>query len=76
MGGPLDHVNINFNQNLWGMIIGLYSLGVAEYYRLSALFWFSVAVTVIMLISIGFTTYAYTKNYYAQKQPSSRQGTK
>lgn len=76
MGSPLDQVNINLNQNLWGMIVGLGSLGIADYYRLCTLFWFSCAVTTIMLISIGFTTYAYTKNYCAQKQPSSGQGTK
>lgn len=68
MNNPQELFKINLNQNLWGLIIGLGSLGIAEYYKLCALFWFSVVISVVMVSSIAVTTWAYTVNYLKNKQ--------
>lgn len=62
-----ENFRINLNQNLWGLVTGLTALGVAEKYTLCALFWFSVVVSAIMVLSVAFTTLAYTINYWKQK---------
>jgi hypothetical protein len=64
---PVESFKINLNQNLWGLVVSLVSLGAAEYFKLCTLFWFSVVVAVVMTISIGITTYAYTKTYWKNK---------
>lgn len=63
-----EQFKININQNLWGLVVGLVALGLAEYYNLYTLFWFSVAVSVVMVASVGVTTLAYTTNYWKNKQ--------
>lgn len=63
-----DQFKISLNQNLWGLVVGLGALGAAEHFGLKTLFWFGLAVSVIMLISIAFTTTAYTINYWKKKQ--------
>jgi hypothetical protein len=68
MSSPVEQFKINLNQNLWGMLIGLGALGVAEHFRLCALLWFAVAVSFIMLLSVAVTTLAYTMNYWKQKR--------
>ena len=68
MNNPQELFKINLNQNLWGVIIGLGSLGAAEYYKLCTLFWFAVVVSVVMVSSIAITTWAYTVNYVNNKQ--------
>jgi hypothetical protein len=68
MNTPQELFKINLNQNLWGLIIGLGSLGIAEHYKLCTLFWFAVVVSVIMVFSIAVTTWAYTVNYLKNKQ--------
>jgi hypothetical protein len=68
MNNPQELFKINLNQNLWGLIIGLGSLGIAEYYKLCTLFWFAVVVSVVMVSSIAITTWAYTVNYLKNKQ--------
>ncbi len=68
MTGPQDQFKINFNQNLWGLVVGLVAMGTAEHYKLCTLFWFSVVVSAIMLMSLVVTTLAYTINYWKNKQ--------
>ena len=67
MTNPADIFKINLNQNLWGLVVCFGFLGVAEYYKLCVLFWFSVIPSIVMVISICMTTYAYTKNYTKNK---------
>ena len=67
MSNATEQFKINLNQNLWGLIIGFSSLGLAERYSLRTLFWFAVFVSVIMILSVAFTTYAYTVNYCKNK---------
>ncbi len=62
-----EHFKIHLNQNLWGLVVGLGFLGAAEHFGLSTLYWFSVAVSVIMLASVAATTLAYTINYWKHK---------
>lgn len=68
MSGPQDQFRINLNQNLWGLIVGFGAMGAAEYFDLSTLFWFSVVVSSIMLVSLAVTTFAYTITYWKNKQ--------
>jgi hypothetical protein len=68
MSNPTDQFKVNLNQNLWGLLVGFGALGAGEYYKLCTLFWFSVVISVIMVTSVGFTTLAYTLNYWKQKQ--------
>jgi hypothetical protein len=70
MSDTVGQFRINLNQNLWGLIVGLLSLGAAEYYTLCTLFWFSVAVSTVMLASIVVTTLAYTITYWKNKSKS------
>ena len=67
MGNPDDQFKINLNQNLWGLVVGLNGLGVAEYFGLRVLFWFAVGVSAILLLSVAVTTVAYTINYWNNK---------
>lgn len=67
MSSLQDQIKINFNQNLWGLVVGFGALGAAEHYNLRALFWFSAIVSGIMVLSIAVTTLAYTINYWKQK---------
>jgi hypothetical protein len=67
MNGTVEQFKINLNQNLWGLVIGLTALGLAERYSLCTLFWFATVVSAIMLVSIAVTTYAYTINYCKNK---------
>ena len=62
-----DQFKINLNQNLWGLVVGLVSLGVAEYFGLCILFWFACIVSTITVVSVALTTYAYTVNYCKKK---------
>ena len=67
MSNPTEQIKINLNQNLWGLIVGLSALGLAEYFALCTLFWFSAIISVIMIISVAATTCAYTLNYISKK---------
>jgi len=67
MSNPQDQFKINLNQNLWGLVVGLGGLGLAEHFRLCALFWFSVAISSIMAVSVACTTVAYTVKYCKRK---------
>lgn len=67
MSSPVEQFKINLNQNLWGLLVGLVSLGVAEYHRLCTLYWFSIVVVLIMIASLAITTVIYTINYWKKK---------
>jgi len=67
MASPADKLNINLNQNLWGLVVSFLSLGAAEHYDLCTLYWFALATSVIMVVSIVVTTFVYTKNYVSKK---------
>jgi hypothetical protein len=67
MTNPADVFKINLNQNLWGLVVCFGFLGVAEYYTLCVLFWFSAIPSLVMTISICMTTFAYTRNYLENK---------
>lgn len=71
MDNPADNFKINLNQNLWGLLVSLGFLAGAEYYELRVLFWFSVVPAAAMIISICFTTGAYTANYVRNKSINS-----
>lgn len=58
---------INLNQNLWGLVIAFAALGLAEHYRLNALFWLSLIVAATMTLSAVITTTAYTWSYCRNK---------
>lgn len=68
MSTPAEQFKINLNQNLWGLVVGLTALGAAEHFQLRTLFWFSVGVSSIMVISVAVTTLAYTIKYWKNKQ--------
>lgn len=70
MANPADNFKINLNQNLWGLLVSFGFLGAAEHYELCVLFWFSVITSAAMVISVCFTTFAYTKNYLSNKTGS------
>lgn len=67
MGNPEDNFKINLNQNLWGLVVGLVSLGTAEHFCLPRLLVFSCIITSIMTLSIAVTTLVYTINYCKKK---------
>ena len=67
MESPDDQFKINLNQNLWGLVVGLAALGLAEYYRLGVLFWFAAVVSGLMALSLSVTTVAYTIRYWKNK---------
>lgn len=67
MATDVGKINVNFNQNLWGLVVGFSTLGASEYYDLCTLYWFAVFVCMVMVVSILFTTIAYTVNYWKLK---------
>ena len=67
MSNLIDQFKINLNQNLWGLVVSFGALGVAEYHNLRTLFWFAVVASTIMVISLGFTTWAYTAEYWRKR---------
>ena len=58
-----DKINVNLNQNLWGLIVGLGALGTAEHYGLCKLGWFGLFISGLMSLSLLATTIAYTIHY-------------
>ena len=67
MSSPEEQFKINLNQNIWGLVVGLGGLGVAEYYGLHTLYWFTLVLSGIMVLSVAVTTLAYTINYWKHK---------
>jgi hypothetical protein len=68
MASVSENFKINLNQNLWVLVVSFGSLGLSEYYLLDTLYWFSLIASVVSLISLAFTTWAYTANYVANKR--------
>ena len=60
-----DKFNINLNQNLWALVVCYAALGVAEHWKLCALFWLSIissaGMTLYVLIAFAFYTWNYCK---------------
>ncbi len=62
-----DKLNINLNQNLWGLVVSYAALGVAEHWCLKVLFWFACVASAGMTISVLVTLFFYTLNYCRKK---------
>lgn len=62
-----ENFKINLNQNIWGLILALLTLGTAEYYELCTLYWFGLVLSIITSLSFLITLFAYTINYYKKK---------
>jgi hypothetical protein len=62
-----DDFKINLNQNLWGLVVALISLGLSEHLALRVLFWFAVVLVSLMTLSVVATTIAYTLRYCRNK---------
>ena len=62
-----DNFKINLNQNLWGLLISLLTLGVAEYFDLSTLYGFGFILSILTSFSLSITLLAYTINYWKNK---------
>lgn len=65
-----DDFRINLNQNLWGLLLALITLGTAEYFNLCTLFWFGLTLSGLTSISFLITLTAYTINYWKNKMKS------
>lgn len=62
-----DEFKINLNQNLWGLLVTLITLGAAEYFDLCTLYWFGLILSLVASISFTVTLVAYTLNYWKNK---------
>jgi hypothetical protein len=62
MPSPSDNFKINLNQNLWGLVVGLAALGMAEHYHLSRLERFGLFISGLMSLSLLATPIAFTIN--------------
>ena len=47
------------------------AIGVGEYFHLCTLYYCSLVVGIISIISLGFCLYAYTQNYMKNKNKSN-----
>lgn len=63
-----ENFKINLNQNLWGLIISISSLGVSEFFYLNTLYYFALILTTLTTISYIITLIFYTKNYCKNKK--------
>ena len=68
MSDPTANFKINLNQNLWGLVVALTTLGLSEHYKLCVLFWFAVILSSAFTLSVLVTTLAYTIGYWNAKQ--------
>lgn len=62
-----ENFKINLNQNLWGLLLALLTLGTAEYFKLCTLYWFGIILSSLTSISFIVTLTAYTLNYWKGK---------
>ena len=58
-----DKLNINLNQNLWGLIVAYAALGASEHWGLKLLGVLSFIVAIGLSISVLFTFGFYTVKY-------------
>jgi len=64
---PTEEFKINLNQNLWGLVVSLITLGVSEYFNLETLYWFGLILSIVCSISVIITLIPYTINYFKNK---------
>ncbi len=69
----MDSFKINLNQNLWGLLLSLLTLGASEYYELKILLVFGLILSIASSLSYGITLFFYTKNYYKKKSKKDDQ---
>jgi predicted RND superfamily exporter protein len=62
-----DNFKISLNQNLWGLLLSLITLGASEYYDLCTLYWFGLGLSAFSSMSFLITLIAYTINYWKNK---------
>lgn len=62
-----DNLNINLNQNLWGLIIAYAALGAAEKFGFHHLWWLAFIVSCAMTASVLLTAIFYTIAYCKAK---------
>lgn len=62
-----DIFKINLNQNLWGLLISLLTLGISEYYCLCSLYKFGLFLSILSTLSFSVTLMAYTFKYIKKK---------
>ena len=65
-----DSIKFRMNQNLGGMLISFGFLGASEHYNLCTLYWFSLIPCIATVVSLCFTTWAYTSKYVHSKNNS------
>lgn len=68
----INQLNLKMNQNTLIFLISMFAIGVGEYFHLPALYYCSLVVGIISIISLGFCLYAYTKNYMKNKNRSNK----
>lgn len=64
-------IKVNLNQNLWGLLVSLSTLGSAEFFGLCSLYWFGLILSILTSLSFLVTLIAYTRNYWKNKTKSS-----
>jgi len=62
-----DKLNINLNQNLWGIVVSYAAVGLAERYGFHQLWWLAFIVACCMSASVVVSFAFYTYNYCRQK---------
>ena len=62
-----EQFKINFNQNLWGLVVCYLALGAAEYWCLKWLFPLSLIASIGMTLSVLISLVPYTVNYWRNK---------
>jgi len=62
-----DNFKINLNQNLWGLLICLISLGLSEFFHLCTLYYISLILSCAAGLSFILTLCAYTRKYIKDK---------
>ena len=63
----INKLNLKMNQNTLIFLISMIGIGVAEFYHLCTLYYFSLIVGVASTLSILITLRAYTQNYKNNK---------
>lgn len=67
----INQLNLKMNQNTLIFLISMLAIGVGEYFHLCTLYYCSLVVGIISIISLGFCLYAYTQNYMKNKNKSN-----
>jgi hypothetical protein len=64
----VEKTDIKLNQNLWSMTVGLVALGAAEKWGLITVYWITIPLAGLTMLSVIVTTLFYTINYCKQKK--------